>query len=422
MATPISTHEVNRRIGLNRASYMEMFFDMVFMFCMRYIIPDSTDASEVVVSAYVFYAFFFSMTLALQIWVNTTIVMNRFGKGNPVDVALIVVNVLLVAIMFGSVTPEWERYYVFNSCWMLVLVNLCAHLFIRIARLRNRKPELRRACERAIFVMFGQVAFIAAGMFLDKFWGQLFCLFAVILGMFTWSKLADCPMSANACGHIVDRGPLVIMVCFGESLVEAATFMSEGGHMLSGAYYVLIIVAMFLIYLIEHGRALDTRKLGSGLFYLVATGVQTFLLGCVAFAFEVMINGRELWLMDGSVFFSLSAAAFLLSFFLYKPLNKRGRIKGAKWELIRVVACLGCISLSVVWVGAVASQIVPMDISSKIPNLSDDFLLSVSTFIGLVAVVIVLILDWRNYGNPPRSVVRRLYGNKEKDSVKEGHR
>ncbi len=415
MPKPISTKEVNRRIGLNRASYMEMFFDMVFMFCMRYIIPESTEASEVVVNAYVFYAFFFTMTLALQIWVNTTIVMNRFGKGSPLDVALIVVNVLLVAVMFGSVTAEWERFYVFNSCWMLLLVNLCAHLFIRISRLRNRKPELRRACERAIFVMFGQVALVAAGMFMDKFWGQLFCLFAVVLGLFTWTKLGKCPMDTDACGHVVDRGPLVIMVCFGESLVEAATFMSEGGHMLSGAYYVLIIVAMFLIYLIEHGRALDPGRLGSGLFYLVVTGIQTFLLGCVAFSFEIMIYGRELWIMDGSVFFSLSVAAFLLSFFLYKPLNKRGRIKGAKWELIRIVACLGSISLSVFWVGAAAARIVPLDISSKIPNLADDLLLSVSTFIGLVAVIVVLILDWRNYGNPPRGFVRKLYGNKDEN-------
>ncbi len=413
MAAQLTTHEVNRRIGLNRASYIEMFFDMVFMFCMRYIIPESTESSPVAISATVFYAFFFSMTLALQIWVNTTIIMNRFGKGSPADVALIVVNVLLVATMFGSVTPDWERYYIFNICWMLILVNLCAHLFMRIGKLGNSDPPFKRALEHALYVMFGQVTLIAVGMFMDKFWGQVCCLAAVVLGLFAWTKLCNCPMSTRACRHIVDRGPLVIMVCFGESLVEAATFMSESGHMISGAFYVLIVAAMFLIYLIEHGRALDTGKLGSGLYYLVVTGAQTFLLACVAFAFDAMVYGRELWVMDGSMFFSLSVAAFLLSFILYKPLNKKGRIKGLKWELVRVVACLGSISLSVFLVGSAASTVMLVDISSKVPNLSDDVLLGASTFIGLVAVVIVLVLDWRNYGKPPKSVVRMLYGNKK---------
>ncbi len=413
MASNISTNDVNRRIGLNRASYMEMFFDMVFMFCMRYIIPESTESSDPVIGFVVFYAFIFSMTLALQIWVNTTIVMNRFGRGTPADIALIVVNVLLVAIMFGAVTPDWERYYVFNVCWMLILVNLCAHLFMRLGRLGRSNAALKRAFERALYIMFGQVALIAISMFLDKFWGQVFCLAAVLLGLFTWTKLGSCTMSTRACRHIVDRGPLVIMVCFGESLVEAATFMSESGHMLSGSFYVLIVVAMFLIYLIEHGRALDPGKLGSGLFYLVVTGVQTFLLACVAFSFETMVYGRDLWIMDGSVFFSLSVAAFLLSFFLYRPLNKPGRIKGKRWGLVRVIACFGSISLSLFLVGAAAATVIPGSIASKVPSLSDDVLLCVSTFIGLVAVVVVLVLDWRNYGNPPKSIVRRLYGNKE---------
>ncbi len=418
MAKRISTHDVNRKIGLNRASYMEMFFDMVFMFCMRYIIPESAESSETVISAVVFYAFFFSMTLALQIWVNTTIVMNRFGRGTPADITLIVVNVLLVAIMFGSVTPDWERFYVFNICWMLILANLCVHLLMRIGRLGNSNSDLKGAFKRAFYVMLGQVALVAIGMFLDKFWGQLFCLAAVILGLFAWVDLGKCPMGTRACRHIVDRGPLVIMVCFGESLVEAATFMSESGHMLSGAFYVLIVVMMFLIYLIEHGRALDPGRLGSGLFYLVVTGTQTFLLACVAFSFETMVYGRDLWIMDGSVFFSLSVAAFLLSFFLYRPLNKQGRTKGKRWELARVIACLGSISLSVFLVSSAASTVMPASVSSKIPSLSDDLLLGVSTFIGLVAVVIVFVLDWRNYGNPPKGIMRKLYGKKNSNQSK----
>ncbi len=413
MAKQLTTNEVNRRIGLNRASYMEMFFDMVFMFCMRYIIPESSGSSDPVIGATEFYTFCFTMALALQIWVNTTVIMNRFGEGSPADVVLIVVNVLLVATMFGSATPEWERYFVFNVCWMLVLANLGAHLFMRMRKLGSSNPPLKRALKHAFCIMFGQVALIAISMFMDKFWGSQCCVVAVVLGAFTWFRIVNCPMSTRECRHIVDRGPLVIMVCFGESLVEAATFMNESGHTLSGAFYVLVVIAMFLIYLIEHGRALDTSKLGSGLVYLVVTGTQTFLLACIAFAFDMMIYGRELWIMDGSVFFSLSVAAFLLSFIFYKPLNKKGRIKGLKWELARVAACLGSISLSVFLFSSAASTVLLVHISSKVPNLSDDLLLGVSTFIGLVSVVIVLVLDWRNYGKPPTGALRTLYGNKE---------
>ena len=55
-------------------------------------------------------------------------------------------------------------------------------------------------------------------------------------------------------------------------------------------------------------------------------------------------------------------------------------------------------------------------LASLIPQINTagyDFAPFISTCAGLVLVLIVIVLDWRNYGEEPRGMMKKLYGNFE---------
>ena len=101
----------------------------------------------------------------------------------------------------------------------------------------------------------------------------------------------------------------------------------------------LLIVGMFLIYLNEITNLLDIHAINKGMLYMALSAWMTFCIANVTASFEMMVKGITLMGISGRIFFGVSVAVFLLSFFLYTPFTKYKR-PAAKWTVARVVASL----------------------------------------------------------------------------------
>ena len=90
-------------VHLKKATYIELFFDLVLIFCMRSILPVLTEAESGVVDWYTYYTFCFTFVLMLQIWFNSTVLMNRFGIGGKRGVAYLVTDMFLLMGMARAI-------------------------------------------------------------------------------------------------------------------------------------------------------------------------------------------------------------------------------------------------------------------------------------------------------------------------------
>lgn len=412
-----SNHQGDETIrkNLNRASLIELFFDLVFIFCLRQLIPLIADSQDIVVSWYTFYTFCFTIVLLLQIWFTVTQFMNCFGTGGPLDVLYLITNVFLLIIMSQAASVTWELYLVYNTCWMLILLNGCVHWAVRYKLARTTDPQRAHIVKRTVAIMGAQIIVIFISNFFSSVPGQVMCFIALALGFFSWSGRDGRHMNIDRYSHLAERGSLLVVMTFGETLIAAGTYTGAQNHIVSGLLHVLIILVMFLIYVIELDRALDVTKLGSGLGFMAITTWQTFVAANYTAAFELMAEGKSLWIMDGSLYFSLSLAVFLLSFFFYLPFNRKGRKPGKRWIAARAVVCLACLAASQVFVATTSSMLGSIGILPADFVATHNFAPFASTGTGLILVLIVLVLDWRNYGEPPRHLVTKLYGNHNSD-------
>ena len=91
-------------VHLNKATYIELLFDLVLIFCMRSILPVLTEAESGVVDWCTYYTFCFTFVLMLQIWFNSTVMMNRFGTGGKSGVAYLVTDMFLLMGMTRAIS------------------------------------------------------------------------------------------------------------------------------------------------------------------------------------------------------------------------------------------------------------------------------------------------------------------------------
>ncbi len=416
--------------NLSRASMIEMFFDLVFIFCLNQLIPVITEAPAGTVDLATFYTFIFTTVLLLQIWFDVTLFMNGFGTAGPLDVVFLIVNVFLLIIMAQAASAAWEHYLVYNTCWTLILANCCIHWLIRLKMIKNPDRQIAHIVKRTVGVMCAQIIVISVSDLFVGFAGQALCFVALALGFFSWSGRDAKRMNSHRYQHLADRSSLLMIMTFGETVIAAGTYTGAQEHVVSGLFNVLTILLMFLVYAIEINRALDITKLGSGLGFMAITTIQALIVTNYTAAFDLMVQGGKVWIMDASLYFSLSLTAFLLSFFVYIPFNKVGRTKGKRWIAARLAACLACLGVSTVFVKMASGALSLVGfadfaagalnaIGGLAPLLANaygaghDFAPFISTCAGLILVLIVLVLDWRNYGERPRGMIEKLYGNFE---------
>ncbi len=394
----LTKHEFSTLKNINKASYIEMFFDLVFIFCLHQTMPVVTGIEADTVDWYTFYTFTFTTVLLLQVWFDTTIFMNRFGSGGPLDVAFFVVITFLLIIMTQCVSTDWDNYVIYNACWILILVNVVAHWIVRYKMISNPDRRFTHHAKRTITILLIEALVVFIATLCDSFSGQILALVALIIGFSSWFGRDANLMNNSHYNHLAERCSLLIVMSFGETVAAACLFTDLQDETLNGLLYLLIILTMFFIYLIELERALDFTKMRNGLGYMAITAWQTFNIANITVSFQLMVKEINLWFMDSSLYFSVSVAVFLLSFFLYQPYNRSGNHSRKRWFCIRFIACLGTLLLSAALMQSISSLVMPNSISRVTPPEEDTVLLTITTVIGLIAVVLVFLLDWKRYG------------------------
>ena len=265
-------------VSLNRATYTELFFDLVFIFCIRSILPLITSADDSASDWYSYYTFWFTTALMLQIWFNSTIFMNRFGTGRLPDIVFLFTNMFLLFVMTQAISTSWEHYLIYNVCWILVIVNTIAHWLVRYFLIANPSEQITRDTRLAVITLGIQALLVLFSHALPKNPAQVVCLVALLTGYLFWYAGGKNQMNEENRKHLVERCALLIILTFGETLVWFGGGFGTYEELYTPIMHFLLIVGMFLVYLNEIMNVLDPGKLRGGKIYMAITAWLTFCL------------------------------------------------------------------------------------------------------------------------------------------------
>lgn len=399
MTTLLPKYRLSEFKSLDKASFIELFFDLVFVFCMRSLIPSVIGEEGESVGWYTYYTFAFVYVLMLQVWFNSTMLMNRFGTGKPLDIACLVVNMFLLLLMTHAMSVEWDNYLLFNFCWILVNVNLIVHWLLRLRCIQDPTLQIRHLVRRVVRVLALQAFLVLFASAFASLPGQVMCLIALLMGPFAWYTHGQESLGEAHCEHLVDRCALLVIIAFGELIVGVGSTVGEGYTLVDSALFLLLALGMFLVYLNLVKNVIDTRKLGTGLRYMSASAWMVFLVANVTVGFEMMNEGSLIEGIPGEFVFSFCVSLFLLSFFLFMPFAKsRGPIR-KRWVAKRAAACLVAFAVALLVSASAASFMLhyvgPLSAS---PNMIATAFFYFAAVLGLISVYLVLLIDWHAYG------------------------
>ena len=331
--------EVHKHKPLKKATYIELFFDLVFIYCMRSILPVLTGIEGTVVDWYTYYTFTFTFVLMLQIWFSTTIFMNRFGSGGPSDTVYLVTMMYLLFVMTRGISTAWTHYVLYNVCWILTIVNTMVHWYIRFRLIAKPSAAMVKDTKMVLGSLAIQALLVAASHLFPHNPAQVVCLIALLFGFAFWFAGTKERLNHANREHLSERCALLMVLTFGETLIGYSHVVTTDLKFFAPIMYFLLIVGMFLVYINAVTNLVDLHSFRSGRSFMAISAWLTFCVANVTAGFEMSITGKYLLFMDGGFYFGVSVVSFLLSVMLFIPLSYEKHPRFG-WLNARIAACL----------------------------------------------------------------------------------
>ena len=389
--------------NMGKASFLELFFDLMLIVCMRRIVAVFLSGEGSSITPYEYYSFAFSFVLILQIWFSCTVLMNRSGRGDLKDARFLVVHMFLIFILTQAIGANWTSYIAFNVSWILLNLNLCWNWRRRLHEVEGEVGEAdARFIKRIISVHLVQAALVLFSFFWESMPAQVCCGIALVLGFLSWPS--STPLSDLSREHLFERCGLLLVLIFGEALVGINSLAMEQHNGSSwGTFtaiaitfvYFLLTVGLFLMYLVQANRRTDISRIRSGSRYMALTAWLGFCLFNITAGFEMMLDGKTLGPVDAERAILIWLVVYMLSFFLFAPFNRTDIRPRPRRVVARVIFCffpllselLSYFVYSIVYAAESSDEIPMMLIALAVAALS--------LVIYALLVIFVVILDYR---------------------------
>ena len=270
-----------------KVEYIELIYDLIFVFLIgkNATLLDRVEGGFITWGTFVNYIA--SSLIVLQIWNDTALLVNRFGKNGVADKLMMLVNMFLLYIMGANTIHGWDRNYAaFMGAWALIFVNLAARYLLQYRA--EEEERVRRHIRRAAALLLAQAAFVGASI---PVWFATGCAlgpWAVLLGLLAAPLLSELPTNF---AHLTERVMLYVVFTFGDMILIVAEYFTDGLTW-EALYFALvsflIVAGLFFSYGYVYDRLLDrSGERGGGLY----TALHIFIilgLSCVTTSLDFM--------------------------------------------------------------------------------------------------------------------------------------
>ncbi|MBE6464903.1 MAG: low temperature requirement protein A [Eggerthellaceae bacterium] len=378
--------------SLSKATLVELFFDLVLVFCIRTIGGVLTDVEGSNIDWYTYYTFCFTFVLLIQIWFNSTVFMNRLGVGGLPDIVFLFTTMFLLIVMTQAISTSWEHYAIYNICWVLITVNMAVHWLIRYRHMAHPTEQMKRDTRMVMVALGIQAILVLASHALPKNPAQIVCLVALLSGFSFWNVGGKDELNEENREHLTERCALLMVIMFGETLINFGAKVGTDLDLFRPIMHFLIIAGMFLIYINEIANLFDTDSLHGGRLYMAISAWLTFCVANLSVGYELATDGFSLMGLGGNAFFCLCIAVYLLSFLLFLPFNKY-KHPSKKWIVARIIASLLVFMQTSTVVSAAQSFLTETGFLGVTAETAEIVMMRVMMIVAVIAVYAVVVID-----------------------------
>ncbi len=312
-----------------KVEYIELIYDLIFV----YLIGRNASLLDRIEAGFISYTtfldFFVSSVIVLQIWHDTTLFINRFGKNGLGDKVMMLINMFLLYIMGANTIHGWNANYpAYMGAWSLILINIALQYLLKLREIGNE--ECKSSVFAIVCIFLLQAAFIGASIVFYQKTGTAVGQWSFIIGFLSVPFFEKIPTDF---AHLSERVMLYVVFTFGDMLLIVAEFFS-GGFAFNSFYFALTtfltVAGLFFSYGYVYDNLLDRHGNRSGSFYMLVHILIIFSLLCITASLE-FIRDDGVRSMPKILMMVVSLLMFFLGLALTEHWSKHTYKFGAKF-------------------------------------------------------------------------------------------
>ncbi len=269
----------------------------------------------------------------MEIWLYQVVYFNRYSKNNFLDIAGLVFNVFTAVYLANNINTEWRiTFHYFNIAMAVMVATIfCQYLFTSVNEVNDKREFL--------FIL---------GLILGYSVGIYFCIAAYIIGLilpiFLWEKFKAERVNFP---HFVERVSLIVIIAFGEAIVNLANYFNSKTPLMYAAFLFLSLVLMFASYVLLSDKIIDHHQISRG-FVLMYSHIAIVISVLLMTVDALYLNNKN---VDRKFLYGLIVVTIVLYYFslIVNQVYSKKAYRFEKIEAITLLTILGVMICLLIW-------------------------------------------------------------------------
>lgn len=255
----------------------ELFYDLVYVYAISKITALIHHPHHGVVNGYAFFTFSIALIIYVNSWMVQSVFTNRFGKNSLTNMLFMFAQMMCILTSSTAVTTNWEEGF---KHFILPVAIISILLLLQYAIVYLQTTNLAdKLFIRQFFIILG---FRSVALLISVFLPYHIGLIVAVLGIIiTWilpsilvsphNKIFNDTLTPLNFSHIVERLSLLVIITFGETIVNIASLFTHNTLSIDSMLIFVIVTSLFIIYIteIDHMLNVNTENIsGNGTIYL----------------------------------------------------------------------------------------------------------------------------------------------------------
>ena len=334
-----------------RVEFSELFYDLVFVFAISKVTTLIDHLHNGILTWNSFLDFFMAVLVLTDSWMIQTVYTNRYGKNSLFNIVIMFIKMGILLFIANMIGPDWQQYFHY-LCWAIGTLTLTLFFQYLVEFFRKSTDDVNRESIKGFLWItgLGSLGVYLAALLPLPIYVRVYIFFASILLTFIMPSILlnkDKHYQVNL-PHLIERISLLVIITFGEMIMELANFFTIENFSIYSVLYFIIMISLFLFYFGQFDHAIDEKSNQKGLF-LIYSHYPIFIgliMMTVSMSFLLNPEANRLF---ATIFSYIGFGLFQVAVLVNGPCNKHYLRYSKSYYCVQATLYLAALILSLIF-------------------------------------------------------------------------
>ena len=332
-----------------RVEFSELFYDLVFVFAISKVTTLIDHLHNGILTWNSFLDFFMAVLLLTDSWMIQTVYTNRYGKNSLFNIVIMFINMGLLLFISNLIKDDWQQYFHY-VCWAIGTLTLTLFFQYLVEFFKKSTDNVHRESIKGFLWITGLRSLeIYLAALLPIYIGVYILYVSILLTFITpITSISKDDHFQIVLPHLIERISLLVIITFGEMIMELANFFTIENFSIYSVLYFIIMLSLFLFYFVQFDHAIDEKSNQKGLF-LIYSHYPIFIgLLMMTVSMSFLLN-PETNLLFATSFFYIGIGLFQAAVLANGPYNKHYLRYSKSYYCVQATLYLAALILSLIF-------------------------------------------------------------------------